>query len=453
MKPSSVRTLISMPVFAYLFERFPAFTQTFCYREATEMVRQTGGLPIFSIRSREGEVTLPPEVQDQIIYLPEGQALKDEVWAAWKARQLPRRAKIIFDAQNEADWHRALEALWIGQQLLKRGIPHIHAHFAGMASRVAYWINYFYGISYSFTGHANDIFEERPFKITLRDMIREAAFVATETNFSRDWLAERYPDFAFKIHRVYNGISVAPLLPRTTRNERPHLLSVGRLVEKKGFPHLVEALGLLRKRGVEFQCTIVGDGPLKETLTAEIARLQLADRVRLTGALPYHEVSQLFKTADCFTLACVPEVNLGNGGMDNQPTVIAEAMLHGLPVVSTRLAGIPEMVEHGTTGFLLEECTAEALANALQQLIEQPEMAQKMGEAGYRLLTERFAVATTTRGLLELIERYRARQVPTLYCLSVLELALFYIELNIRKAQKSLSKRRNKATQLEGSAV
>lgn len=399
--------------FAYLFERFPSFTQTFCYREVTEVVRKGVDVAIYSIRPAEGKVSLPREVLKRIQYFPEQPVLRKAVEKQSLKGEVPSLAEEWLNGPEGRDNARVREAVWLGPILKEKGIGHLHAHFAGMAARTAYWIKKLYGISYSFTAHANDVFEETDQPIKTSDLIEQAAFVATETEFSRQWLEKRYPAFAGKIHRVYNGIAIDTPPPvangRNRGGRRPRILSVGRLIEKKGHSCLVDACALLRDRGVDFECNIVGGGPLEEELRGQIERLSLSERVRLTGALPFEQVREFFKQSDIFALPCSLE---SKGGMDNFPTVIIEAMLHGLPVVSTRMAGVPEMMEADVTGLLLEEASASPLADALVQLIDNPECSASMGQAGYQRVVERFSVAVTTEQLLGLIGRYAPHSPP-----------------------------------------
>src|SRR5207249_4785872 len=206
------------------------------------------------------------------------------------------------------------EAAWLGLELRRLGIRHVHTHFAGMAARTAYWIKKFWGIGYSFTGHANDIFCETDFPVSLDDLVREAKFVVTETNFSRDWLREKFPDRARKIHRVYNGIHVEEFPAATHDSSKPRIISVGRCIEKKGFGDLIEACRILKQRGVEFDCRIVGGGPLEADLRAQIDRAGLNADVSLTGPRTEEEVIRLLTGSTLFALACVREAD---GGMDN----------------------------------------------------------------------------------------------------------------------------------------
>jgi glycosyltransferase involved in cell wall biosynthesis len=143
---------------------------------------------------------------------------------------------------------------------------------------------------------------------------------------------------------------------------------------------LIRACGALAERGKLFRCEIIGEGPLKEELSAQLEQLDLQNRVTLSGTKPQHEVRQRLAAANVFVL---PSVVDAQGGMDNLPTVIMEAMATGLPVVSTNIGGIPEMVVQNETGFLVQPDDAVALAAAIENLIDDRLLAQKLGKAGY----------------------------------------------------------------------
>jgi glycosyltransferase involved in cell wall biosynthesis len=393
-----------MTRFAYLFERFPSFTQTFCYREGLEMRRQGGDIPIFAIRvPHDIPADCPSELAAAVRYLPQPDALAAEMKTLRMLGRYPWRViQKLRRWGKRPDKGRLLAAAWLGPRLRKEGITHLHVHFAGMAARTAYWIKEFYGITYSFTGHANDMFCETDFPVSLEDLVREAEFVVTEADFSRDWLLRRHPDYAGKIHRVYNGIDPTAFPQAHPAPGRPRLISVGRCIEKKGFADLIEACALLRDRGLDFECAIVGGGPLETALAAQIEERALNGMVQLTGPQPQEEVRRRLSHASVFVLACATEAD---GGMDNFPTVIVEAMATGLPVVSTRLAGVPEMVEHGVTGLLVGEKQPPALADALESLLRDPVRAREMGVCGKAAVAARFALPGTVAALRGLLER------------------------------------------------
>jgi glycosyltransferase involved in cell wall biosynthesis len=239
-------------------------------------------------------------------------------------------------------------------------------------------------------------------------LVREARFIVTETDYARRWMAGKYPRAAGKVFRVFNGID-DDFPPRISPGAVPLILSVGRSVEKKGFRYLIDACGQLRAQGLAFACRIVGGGPLETELQAQIDGAGLGDAVQLLGPRSQEDVRKLLAAAQVFALACVPDAE---GGSDNLPTVIMEAMRSGVPVVSTHLAGVPEMIVDGVEGFLVPPGDAGALAEALAALLRDPSLAQRCGERGRASAREKFAVENTTRALKHLLVRHAPVDPP-----------------------------------------
>ena len=392
-----------IPRFAYLFERFPSFTQTFCYREVAEMVRQAGTVPVYSIRRPQDlPADCPPETAARVQYLPEAADLGREMRTSRMLGRYPW--PVIWQIRNwgkRPGKSRLLEAAWLGPKLRAEGVRHIHTHFAGIAARTAWWSKKFYGIPFSFTGHANDMFCATDSPVSLTDLVGEAEFVVAVSDFSRDWLCRRCPGHEGKIHRIYNGMDL-DIIPEVSRpHGAPVVVSVGRYIEKKGFADLIAACAILRDRGLEFRCEIIGGGPLDEALRNQAAGLGLDGIVDLTGPLPQEEVRRRLGGADLFVLACATEAD---GGMDTLPTVIVEAMAARLPVISTRLAAVPEIVDHGITGLLVGERQPEELARAMAEILRDPLLGRRFGEAGHQLAQERFSSPRTVGQLRALIE-------------------------------------------------
>lgn len=399
---------------AYVFERFPTFTQTFCVREVLELRRQGLSPLIFSIRdTREESVRhFPQELVNQVVYLPEGEALVDSVEELKRARRLPQSAVLTLRhwGRDRTDKRRVYEAIFIGIAMIDAGVSHVHSHFAGMGARTSWWIANFFGSTFSFTGHANDIYrDDSGSEITLGRLMSGASLIATVSDYTAEQLRNAYPQSARKVRRVYNGIDVVRFeearKTQAKRNERQagcgRLLSVGRLIEKKGFDELIRACAMLKARGgYDFVCDIVGEGPKESELRGLIEDMSLHERVRILGPKSESEILRLLGDADVFVLPCVTEKN---GGKDNLPTVIMEAMASGVPCISTRLAGVPEMVIDGETGLLIEERDTAGLSVALADLLGDWERANRMGEAGIRLAEERFSVRRTAESLLMLL--------------------------------------------------
>jgi glycosyltransferase involved in cell wall biosynthesis len=393
-----------MTKFAYLFERFPSFGQTFCYREVAELARQGVNSPIFAIRNPKGE---PPQDWDQRIvervhYLPGEEQLLREVRQASKKGKLTGEVIGALDEWGRrTDFLRLYQAVYVGLRLQEIGIRHVHAHFAGMAARTAFWTGKFFPITFSFTAHANDIFAPRDYEISLDKLVDAARVIVTETDYAAQFLRQRFPDRGDRIHRIYNGLDLAPFVRADFSSIPPLIVAVGRLIAKKGFADLIRACRLLMERGKSFRCEIIGEGPLEAELREQIAQLDLQDCVELLGAKPQHEIRECLATASAFVL---PSVVDPDGGMDNLPTVIMEAMAAGLPIISTATGGIPEMVIQNETGFLVPPGDVAALAGAIERLFDDIGLAQRLGECGFQRAKELFSIDKNVRSLLALID-------------------------------------------------
>lgn len=395
---------------AYVFERFPSFTQTFCVREVLALGRLGVRALIFSIRdTRDEEIRhFPKELLDRVIFLPPRDELVEQV-RRWKDEHaLPRAAPLVLRHwEDRPDKARVYEAAWIAKKMRDLGgaAPrHVHSHFAGIGARTCWWLRKFSGASFSFTAHANDFFckpgEQQP---EFHRLFEDASLVVTVSDCTERQLREQFPACAARIHRVYNGLDLAPLLDARRRADRSRaaggILSVGRLIEKKGFDDLITACGLLRDEGRAFRCRIVGEGPLEEELRGQIERLGLRQHVELLGPRGMDEIVRLLaEETQVFALACATE---RDGGKDNLPTVIMEAMAAMLPCVSTRLAGVPEMVIDGKTGLLCAERQPAAFAAHLAALLRDPARCERMGAAGLAHAKASFAQEVTARHLLQ----------------------------------------------------
>ena len=392
-----------MTQFAYLFERFPSFGQTFCYREVAEFARQGVTPPVFAIRKPKNE---PPQDWDERIikrvhYLPEEEELLDDVHRASKKGKLTGEVIAALDEWGRRpDFLRLYQAVYVGLRLQEMRIRHVHAHFAGMAARNAFWIQKFFRISYSFTAHANDIFAPRNFEIGLDKLVEAAQLTVTETDYAAKFLGERFPECAARIHRIYNGLDSSQFKPADFSSTFPVIVAIGRLIAKKGFADLIRACRLLLERGHAFHCEIIGEGPLEKDLRAQIHQLDLQQFVEMPGAKPQHEIREQLAAASVFVL---PSLVDPDGGMDNLPTVIMEAMATGLPVISTAIGGIPEMVIQNETGILISPGDAGALADAIEKVIIDLLFARRLGENGRKRACELFSIDKNVRSLLALL--------------------------------------------------
>ena len=385
---------------AYLFERFPAFTKTFCAREVAELYRQNYRVPVFSIRRPNDErpVNIPLD-EIAIHYLPDSNSPFFKIPTRWAARRFTHHWRKEIDNRDK---HRFFEAIYLGNRLKKAGIDHLHVHFAGMATRTAWWIKKLFGINYSFTGHANDIFVEKPDqRVPLESLMAEARFIVTVSDYAVDYLKSRFPVAAHKIYRVYNGINLAQFTPAEPGVQSVRIISVGRLIPKKGYADLIEACSLLYKQGLGFRCTIIGGGPDHVPLRQLIEARSLDQMIELVGPKSQTEIVELLAQSQIFVF---PARRDEAGDQDNLPTVLIEAMASGLPIVTSRLAGIPEIITDQINGILVPQRAPEALASAIRSLLLDSKKREKLGASGLSTAREKFSLAATVQELIAIFE-------------------------------------------------
>jgi colanic acid/amylovoran biosynthesis glycosyltransferase len=280
----------------------------------------------------------------------------------------------------------------------RSGWRHIHAHWATVSTSAAMLIARLSDTPFSFTGHAWDIFCDTRLLAQKGDAAR---FVLTCTGYNRQHLIEAAGVDPEKVHVLYHGLKIpAATEARATRPERPlEILTVGRWSEKKGFLDLIEALALVRDAGVPFRLHIIaGDGsPDYERRVREaIEARQLDGHVRITDWLPSDEVEAAMRASDLFVLPCLRPAN---GAMDGIPNVLIEALSVRLPVVATRLSGIPELIRDGKTGLLVDERDPQELATTLQWCATHRGDLAPLADAGRRLVERTFDIAHTISAL------------------------------------------------------
>ena len=398
----------------YLYSRYPVISQTFCDAEMLALERRGMELVIGSVypplTSLRHEYIA--SLRAPIHYAPPQEILRILERHAKTARKWPRDLVEQHDGKYgpgaKAEL-RARNALYFADFFTRSGVHHVHVHFANRAAHTALFLKEISEIPFSVTAHGQDFMKDLGSDDLLREICAAAEFVAAETDYSRDLLRQRCPDSAAKIHRVYNGIDLERFpAPRSSNDNRiPRIVSVGRLVPFKGFADLIDACAELARRRIDFVCDIIGDGPLRETLQAKIEQLDLASRVNLLGSLSQGAVLEKLQAADIFALASTTDAQ---GATDVFPTVILEAMASARPVVSTRLAGIPELVVDGQTGMLAPPGDSIELAQALEQLLRDSELRLRFGHAGRARIEQHFRIEQTVAPLVQMLERSCSRR-------------------------------------------
>lgn len=283
-------------------------------------------------------------------------------------------------------------------------VSHIHSQWIHSCGTVAMYLAWLLDVPFSFTGHATDLFRDRS---ALLDKIERADFIVCISEFHRDFYLEHGARPAQCVI-AYCGIDPSWFHPPASGAERTQqryrILASGRLVEKKGLTYLLDACKLLVERGESIECVIGGSGPLEAALRAQVDRLGLAGQVEVTGqALMQEKIIDFMHGGDVYVLPCVWAAD---GDVDGLPQMLMEAMACGLPAISTRLVGIPDLIRDGETGLLVPPNDASALADAIQRLMHDRALSKRLADAGLRWVHERFDL----RNCLEpLIERYRQR--------------------------------------------
>jgi glycosyltransferase involved in cell wall biosynthesis len=400
---------------AYVMSRFPHLPETFILREMTELERQGWPISLYPLILQtqpvihaEAQAWLPraarlPYVSGPVLASNAAALARQPVqYALTNVRALSENlASPKFFARALALWPKVVHAA----RLMKReGIAHVHAHYATHPAFAAWVIHRLTGLSYSLTVHAHDIFVE---KVMLAIKLREAAFIAAISNFNREFLAREVGAWVReKIHVVHCGITPEAYAPRRAApgpDEPFEIITIGSLQPYKGQRYLLDACALLRDRGVNFRCRIIGGGELHPDLEAQLAALKLNGRVELLGPQPQDEVARLLPTAHCYVQ---PSIITPSGKMEGIPVSLMEAMSCGLPVVATQLSGVPELVRPGETGALVPPADAHALADALAHVYAAPAEAARLAEAGRALVLREFDLRANVTQLAGLFEQH-----------------------------------------------
>ncbi|MFQ5449581.1 MAG: glycosyltransferase family 4 protein [Nitrospinaceae bacterium] len=270
------------------------------------------------------------------------------------------------------------------------GITHLHTHYANEPAGVAELVYHLTGIPFSISTHAKDIYLSS--KESLRRKMSRSRFIVTCTEFNKRYLRS-IATCKTPIVKVYHGLFTDKFKPERNDgnggppHEVPLILSVGRFRKKKGFPTLLQACRWLKDEGIDFRCKIVGFGPEKDSLDRWIETLSIGDKVQLEGKMVHEELIGLYRKADLFVLPCQVDEE---GDRDGIPNVIMEAMAMEIPVISTTVSGIPELIDHEKTGILVPPKDPGALKSAMKHLLGQPTLRQNLGFAGRRRIVHYF---------------------------------------------------------------
>ncbi len=413
VRPGAFPSARARGVQAYVLKMYPRFSETFIVSEI--LAREAAGeeFVIFSLRPTT-DTRFHPElarVRAPVIQVERPSSARSfwlSVQAATQAltgttQALTDTTQALTDTtQCEAllpellrlDHDDAVQSLSVARLALEHGVTHLHAHFASVATTVARAASLLTGIPYSFTTHAKDIFHESVDLSDLRRKTLDSHHTVAISEYNRTYLRAALGEgAAAKIALVRNGLELDRFAYRPHAGPRTpgllRLLAIGRLVEKKGFGHLIEALAHLREAGTAVHLDLVGDGPLLPALQAAIVEHELGDAVTLHGPLTQAEVRDMFDTHD---LLVAPFVIGADGNADGLPTVLLEAMASGIPCIAGNVTVVPEVIETGVTGWLVDGHSPGSIAATIAEAVrveqEAPGTWRRMTDAARARIVE-----------------------------------------------------------------
>jgi colanic acid/amylovoran biosynthesis glycosyltransferase len=375
---------------AYLLVRFPSLYETYVYNEIYWLYQGGLEMHVFSARApRRGPIHQRAREIASLIPVYHSPPISWSVMVAnlyflfrYPHKYLRALFWVIRTAYRTPPFMGLAlalfpKAVYYARVMQMRRIDHIHVHFAWVQQIMAVVASCLIEVSNSVTLHAFDLYSRD--RAVVRSQLEAATRLVTISDYNRTFIAELCPGIAADdVSLVRLGLDMDKFRPvgRRKHTQVCQLLSVGRLEEKKGYEYLIEACAILARRGLGFHCIIVGEGVRREKLESLVAKYELESQVTLKGALAAADIRRLYQESDVFALACVVA---SNGDRDGMPTVLIEAMAMGLPVVTTPVTGIPELVKDDENGFLVPERDVVALADVLATLIADRDLRISMG--------------------------------------------------------------------------
>jgi len=405
------------PGLIYIATKYPLLSETFIYEEILALIKLGYRVNFFVLyptgNSSHGFIN---DLDENVYYLPPSYSFQVLIGHLYFIFSLPGHYFSVFykilreTIQNPIVMMKSIYAFSKGVSLAnilrKHPQDHIHSHWATMPTTVAYVASRLTGIQFSFTSHAWDIFKERAM---LGVKLENSLFHTTISQYNKDYIQSLSPALADKIHVIRCGINVDQFIFRTPYQVKTpiEILFIGRLVEKKGVLKLIEACERLRSKGHDFICNIIGDGPQSKQASELINIYGLQNCVNMVGGLRREQLIRYWENASMFVLPCTIEEN---GNRDGIPVVLMEAMALGIPVISTTVSGIPELVEDGISGLLVSPQDIGALCDAILRIIEDVGLVQQLIDNARDKVVSEYNISVNAMKKAELIELHIKRR-------------------------------------------
>jgi len=408
---------------AYIMSHFPSVTETFILYEILEMAHHDIYVELYPLIRTKERVKHPgldralsnshflPLLSIQILktnlcrFIQQPFEYLSLLWkvisGTWGNFKFISRAIALFP--------QSVHCATVMQQ---QGIDHIHAHFATHPALSALIINSLTSIPFSFTAHGSDIHKDQRM---LDKKIESASFVVMISEYNKRFVSEKVGEQSSdKMRVIHCGVDLDYFTrsAEKTHNDSFCILCVASLREVKGHRYLLEACRYLKDSKMTFVCHLVGEGQLRHEIEKQIADLNLTDMVIMHGALPRQEVIKLMQQADVMVLS---SIQASQGEREGIPVVLMEAMACELPVIASRISGIPELVANGKTGILVSPGNSRAIAESLQKLRAEPENGFRMGRDGRMKVQTEFNIHKNTGELAQLFRKTKKEQKKITY--------------------------------------
>ncbi len=399
---------------AYIVSRFPKTTETFILYEVLELQSQGAKVTVHPLLPRGHELAHPGSADIPVVYPRAWPMLAAQAY--WLTRSPGRYARAWFRAVagNWRSWkfsirapYVMLMAAWYARIFVSQHVDHVHAHWATFPALAAYLVNRLTDVPFSFTAHAHDLFVDTTM---LSEKMEAADFVVTISEYNRKMMEAHSRRTRIAVIGCGIDLEVFRVAPRPThetpqRNRPLRLITVASLQPQKGHRFALEALRGLIDAGVQASYDVVGDGEEGAAVAAQVDRLGLGRHVPLLGAQSRDRVVELLAGADVYLQPSVP---LASGKQEGIPVAIMEAMAMQLPVVATRISGIPELVVDGRSGIVVPPGDVAALVSAITRLANDASLRQQLGVAASVEVRRKHDLPTNVRRLRELIVSRRA---------------------------------------------